>query len=395
MPDPDPMPVGPLAGITVVDLTRALSGPYATLMLADAGADVIKVERPGAGDDSRGWGPPFVGPEDAPESTYFLSVNRSKRSVVLDLKHAEDLARLRSLLADADVLVENFRPGVMERLGLGVADLEELNERLVVLSITGFGEGGPDGERSGFDQIVQGEAGMMGITGFPGGRPTRFGVPVTDILSGMFGAYGVVAALHERARSGKGQRVTTSLLSSAIAVHAYQGTRWTIGGDVPGLEGNRHATISPYGAFTCADGWINIAVGSQGLWHRFAPVVGLDPHDPRYATNRDRVDHWDELEAEINASLVGEDVDVWMSRLLEAGIPAGRIRTMDQVYDWEQLAHLGLVDEVEHPTVGTIRLPGAAVGWSRSGRRPAEPPPMLGQHTAEVLERTTRDAPAQ
>jgi crotonobetainyl-CoA:carnitine CoA-transferase CaiB-like acyl-CoA transferase len=374
---------GPLAGIRVIDLSRALAGPYATLMLADAGADVIKVERAG-GDDARGWGPPFVGPPDHPESAYFLSVNRSKRSIVLDLKDAADLHRLQALVADADVLVENFRPGVMDRLGLAVADLEELNERLIVLSITGFGEGGPDGHRSGFDQIIQGEAGLMGITGPVGGPPTRFGVPITDILAGMFGAYGVAAALHERERTGRGQRVTTSLLAAAVAVHAYQGTRWTLGGEIPEPGGNRHATISPYGAFTCADGWVNVAVGSEGLWRRFAPLIGLDLDDARYATNRDRVEHWDELEAEINGALVSESVATWMARFDDAGVPAGRIRTMDQVYGWEQLEHLGLIDRVEHPTAGLLELPGAPVGWSVSGRRPAAPPPLLGQHNDEV-----------
>jgi crotonobetainyl-CoA:carnitine CoA-transferase CaiB-like acyl-CoA transferase len=376
---------GPLAGIRVVDLTRALAGPYATLMLADAGAEVLKIERADGGDDTRGWGPPFVGSEEAPESAYFLSVNRSKRSVVLDLKDDADLARLRDLLADADVLVENFRPGVMDRLGLDAAELERLNDRLIVLSITGFGEGGPDGHRSGFDQIIQGEAGLMGITGPVGGPPTKFGVPITDILSGMFGAYGVVAALHERDRTGKGQRVTTSLLAAAVAVHTYQGTRWTLGGEVPEPGGNRHATISPYGAFTCRDGWVNVAVGSEGLWRRFAPIVGLEPDDPRYATNRDRVTNWDELEAEINAALVDETVERWMARFEEAGVPAGRIRTMDQVYGWDQVEHLGLIDRVEHPTAGPLELPGAPVRWSTSGRRPPAPPPTLGQHTDEVL----------
>jgi formyl-CoA transferase len=381
----DPTTRGPLAGIRVVDLSRALSGPYASLMLADAGAEVIKVERPGAGDDTRGWGPPFVGEADAAESAYFLSVNRSKRSVVLDLKDADDLARLRTLIADADVLVENFRPGVMDRLGLGADVLEELNDRLIVLSITGFGEGGPDGHRSGFDQIIQGEAGLMGITGPVGGPPTKMGVPITDILSGMFGAYGVVAALHERERSGKGQRVTTSLLAAAVGVHAFQGTRWTLAGEVPEPGGNRHPTIAPYGAFTCSDGWINVAVGSEGLWQRFAPVVGLAFDDPRYATNRDRVSNWDELEAEINAHLATDTVATWVARLDEAGVPSGRIRTMDQVYGWEQLAHLGMIDHVAHPTVGDLDLPGAPVRWSRSGRRPAEAPPTLGQHTDEVF----------
>ena len=379
-------PTGPLAGIRVVDLSRALAGPYASLMLADAGADVIKVERPGAGDDTRGWGPPFVGDPDDPESAYFLSINRSKQSVVLDLKDADDLARLRDLIADADVLVENFRPGVMDRLGLGADALDALNDRLVVLSITGFGEGGPDGHRSGFDQIIQGEAGLMGITGPVGGPPTKMGVPITDILSGMFGAYGVAAALREREHSGRGQRVTTSLLAAAVGVHAFQGTRWTLAGEVPAPGGNRHPTIAPYGAFTCADGWINVAVGSEGLWQRFAPVVGLDPDDPRYATNRDRVGNWDELESEINDRFVHDTVDVWIQRLDEAGVPSGRIRTMDQVYGWDQLAHLGLVDRVTHPTAGELDLPGAPVRWSRSGRRAAEPPPRLGEHTDEVFD---------
>jgi crotonobetainyl-CoA:carnitine CoA-transferase CaiB-like acyl-CoA transferase len=386
MTDPAVQGPGPLAGVRVVDLTRALSGPYATLMLADAGAEVIKVERSGAGDDARGWGPPFLGPDDEPESGYFLSVNRSKRSIVLDLKDGDDLSRLRTLLAEADVLVENFRPGVMERLGLGPTELEGYNDRLVVLSITGFGEGGPDGDRSGFDQIIQGEGGLMGITGPVGGPPTKFGVPITDILAGMFGAYGVAAALHERERTGKGQRVTTSLLAAAVAVHAYQGTRWTLGSEVPEPGGNRHATIAPYGAFTCADGWVNVAVGSEGLWERFAPLVGLAADDPRYATNRERVENWDELAATINAALVDEPVADWMDRFADAGVPAGRIRRMDEVYAWDQVEHLGLIDRVDHPTAGSLELPGSPVRWSRSGHRPATPPPRLGEHTDEVLE---------
>jgi len=377
--------MGPLAGIQVVDLSRALSGPYATMMLADAGAEVLKVERPGGGDDTRGWGPPFVGEKD-PQSAYYLSINRSKRSITMDLKDEEHVAHLHELIADADVLVENFRPGVMDRLGLGEQALEELNPRLVVLSITGFGAGGPDGERSGFDQIIQGEAGLMGITGPVGGPPTKVGVPITDILSGMFGAYGVATALREREVSGRGQRVSTSLLASAVAVHTFQGTRWTLAGEVPEPGGNRHPTIAPYGAFTCSDGWVNVAVGSAGLWQRFAPLVSIEVDDERYATNADRVDHWDELEATINAVLVDRSVDEWMTAFNEAGVPAGRIRTMDQVYGWEQLEHLGLIDRVEHPTAGELALPGAPVAWSRSGRRAPSAPPALGEHQAEVLD---------
>ncbi|CAN5351487.1 CoA transferase [soil metagenome] len=374
---------GPLAGVRVVDLTRALAGPYATMMLADAGADVLKVERPGTGDDSRGWGPPFVTPPDDPggrESTYFLSVNRGKRSAELDLKDAADLGRLRDLIAGADVLVENFRPGVMESLGLGEGDLEALNPRLVVLSITGFGEGGPDGHRPGFDQIVQGEGGLMSINGPIGGSPTKMGVPIADILAGMFGAFGVTASLVERERSGRGQWVRTSLLASSVAVHTFQGTRWLLAGEVPEPGGNRHPSIAPYGAYDCADGAVNVAVGSEGLWHRFAPLVGIDPADERFSTNNDRVRRVDELEAEIAGPMAQAGVDEWLRRLDAAGVPAGRVRTMDEVYASPQVAHLGLVDVVAHPTLGEVRLPGAPLTYSRTARDTPVAPPLLGQH---------------
>jgi crotonobetainyl-CoA:carnitine CoA-transferase CaiB-like acyl-CoA transferase len=376
---------GPLHGVRVVDLTRALAGPYATLMLADAGADVVKVERPGTGDDTRGWGPPFAEPPigGAPVSTYFLSVNRNKRSVELDLKDEADLDRLRDLIADADVLVENFRPGVMERLGLDDGPLEELNPRLVVLSITGFGEGGPHGHRPGFDQILQGEGGLMSFTGPVGGPPTKVGVPIADILAGMFGAYGVVASLYERQRSGRGQRVSSSLLGGMIAIHTFQGTRWLVAGDAPTSSGNRHPSIQPYGAFRCADGSINVAVGSEGLWRRFAPLVGLDPDEVRFATNGDRVGRVDELEALIEDAFAGADTDTWLARLDDAGVPAGRIAMLDEVYASPQVAHLGLVDEVDHPTLGRIGLPGPAVTYSRSARDDPLAPPLLGQHNGD------------
>lgn len=376
---------GPLAGIRVVDLTRALAGPYATLMLADAGAEVIKVERPPRGDDTRGWGPPFVGAGAARESVYFLSVNRGKRSVVLDLREPHDLEILKTLIRRADVLAENFRPGVMERLGLGEDALLELNPRLVVLSITGFGEDGPDGDRAGFDQIAQGEAGLMSITGPPGGPPTKVGLPIADILAGMFGAFGVVSALLERERSGQGQWVRTSLLGGMIAVHTYQGTRWLVAGEVPQPDGNRHPLIAPYGTFECGDGPINICVGSEGLWRRFAQLVGLDPDDPRFATNAERVRRAEELERCISASLRSASGEEWLARLAAAGIPAGRIRTIDQVYAWEQVTHLGLIDTVHHLTLGELRLPGAPIRFSRSGRPAPAAPPVLGQDTDEVL----------
>jgi crotonobetainyl-CoA:carnitine CoA-transferase CaiB-like acyl-CoA transferase len=378
---------GPLAGVTVVDLTRALAGPYATMMLADAGAEVIKVERPGKGDDSRGWGPPFVGEPGAEQSTYFLSINRSKKSVVLDFKTQDDLEILRALIERADVLAENFRPGVMEKLGLGERELEELNPGLVTLSITGFGEGGPDGHRPGFDQIVQGEGGLMSFTGPVGGPPTKVGVPIADILAGMFGAFGVAAALTEREKSGRGQRVTASLLGSIIGIHTFQGTRWLIAGEVPEPSGNRHPTIAPYGAFECADGEINIAVGSEGLWRRFAPLVGLDPDDGRFSSNGERAARIEELEEAMAPALTAASVDDWISRLDEAGVPAGRVRSLDEVYASAQVGHLGLIDVVEHPALGEIRLPGTPLSYSRSGRRPAEAPPTLGQDNADLVDR--------
>jgi crotonobetainyl-CoA:carnitine CoA-transferase CaiB-like acyl-CoA transferase len=377
---------GPLAGVRVVDLTRALAGPYATLMLADAGADVLKIERPGTGDDTRGWGPPFAAPAGGSGdrvSTYFLSVNRNKRSVELNLKDAGDLQRLRALIADADVLVENFRPGVMERLGLGEEQLEELNPRLVSLSITGFGRGGPQGHRPGFDQILQGEGGLMSFTGPVDGPPTKVGVPIADILAGMFGAYGVVASLYERERSGRGQRVHSSLLGGMIAIHTFQGTRWLVAGEVPATGGNRHPSIQPYGAFRCADGRINVAVGSEGLWRRFAPLVDLDPDDRRFATNGDRVTRVDELEALIELAFAAGGVDSWLARLDDAGVPAGRIAGLDDVYASPQVGHLGLIDEVEHPTLGVVRLPGSPVTYGRSGRAPPLPPPRLGEHNGQ------------
>ncbi len=377
--------LGPLDGITVVDLSRALAGPYAALMLADAGAEVIKVERPGKGDDSRGWGPPYVEANGVRESAYYLSVNRNKKSVVLDLKEGLDLEKLEGLIRDADVLIENFRPGVMERLGLTEEALEALNPRLVVLSITGFGEGGPDGHRPGFDQIVQGESGLMSFTGPVGGAPTKVGVSIGDILAGMFGAFGVAASLVERDRSGKGQWVRTSLLGGMVAIHTFQGTRWLLAGDVPSREGNRHPLIAPYGTFRVADGDLNVAVGSEGLWKRFAPLVGLDPADPRFATNGLRIAAVGALEEAMAPAFAADTVDGWIAKLDAAGIPAGRILGLDEVYASPQVRHLGLIDTVEHPQLGPLQVPGTPLRFGRSGRKAPVAPPTLGQHDDEVF----------
>ena len=374
---------GPLHGYMVIDLTRALAGPHAGMMLGDLGARVVKVETPEAGDDSRGWGPPFVGPQDNPISTYFLSCNRNKESVTADLKTTEGRDVFTGLVRRADVLLENFRPGVLDRLGFDLRHLQELNPRLVILSITGFGHDGPEAARAGYDQIAQGEAGLMSMTG-PPGEPTRVGLPIGDLLAGMYGAFGVLAALLDRERTGRGTVVRTSLLAAIVGVHSFQGTRWTVAHQVPEGPGNHHPSIAPYGLFHAADGPIQIAVGSEAQWRVLAPAVGLDPADPRYATNRDRVAHREPLLAAIDSALAAESSATWLERLDRLGIPAGRVRSLDQVYSWEQTRSQGLVITVDHPVLGRIELPGPPLRFddqsSAGGRGTHLPPPTLGQH---------------
>ncbi len=380
MPD---MP-GPLKDVVVIDLTRALAGPHAAMMLGDLGARVIKVESPVAGDDSRTWGPPFLGPDDDPVSTYFLSCNRNKESVTADLKAPEGKDLLRRLVERADVLLENFRPGVLDRLGFSVGRLHELNPRLVVLSITGFGHDGPEGGRPGYDQIAQGEAGLMSLTGAGPGEPTRVGVPISDLLAGMYGAYGVVSALHERARTGRGRVVRTSLLAASVGAHAFQGTRWTVAGEVGRAQGNHHPSISPYGSFRCADGLVQIAVGSEVLWRAFAPLAGIEQLDVRFATNQLRVRNRSELTGLIEAAFAGAKAAEWLPRLAEAGVPAGAVRSLDQVYDWEQTRSQGLLIEVDHAVLGPIQLPGPPLRFDDDDRPEHAAPPTLGQHNDSV-----------
>lgn len=349
---------GPLAGIVVLDLTRALAGPHAAMMLGDLGARVIKVEAPGTGDDTRRWGPPFVGSEDDPQSTYFLSCNRNKESIVLDLKDDEDRGTLVELIRRADVLLENFRVGVLERLGFSTQRLHELNPMLVIMSITGFGHDGPEAQRSGYDQILQGEAGLMSITGPAAGEPQKVGVPIADLLSGMYGAFGVVSALLERVRRGTGSVVRTSLLASIVGVHAFQGTRVTVAHDRPRAVGNRHPSIAPYGLFACRGGAVQISVGSERLWESFAEAFGLDASDPAYASNADRVENHHRLTAQIESAFQRYTAAELLERLAQVGVPAGRVRTLEEVYEWEQLRSQGLAIEVEHASLGTITLPG-------------------------------------
>ncbi|MGO0575732.1 CaiB/BaiF CoA transferase family protein [Ornithinimicrobium panacihumi] len=377
---------GPLAGTVVLDLTRALAGPHAAMMMADLGARVIKVESPGTGDETRIWGPPFVKDSTGADvATYFLSCNRNKESIALDLKSEEGKEILTELIKRSDVLMENFRPGVLDRLGFPTDTLLELNPRLVVLAISGFGHDGPEGGRPGYDQIAQGEAGLMSMTGSGPEDPQRVGVPIGDLLSGMYGAYGVLAALLERERTGKGQVVRTSLLASFVGVHAFQGTRWTVAKEVPRAQGNHHPSICPYGLFRAADGAVQIACGNEGLWRKLCAEFGIDAETPGMATNSERVANRPaviELLERTFADISGEEV---LARVAAAGVPSGRVRDLQEVYEWDQTRSQGLLIDVEHPTLGPIQLPGPPLRFFEADgtevtKTDHATPPLLDQH---------------
>ncbi len=295
---------------------------------------------------------------------------------------------LERLVARSDVLLENFRTGVLDRLGFPVARLHELNPGLVIGSISGFGHDGPEAGRAGYDQIAQGEGGLMSLTGVS--EPTKVGVPIADLLAGMNLAYGVLAALHERMRTGRGRVVRTSLLAAVVGVHAFQGTRWTIAGEVPGVSGSHHPAIAPYGMFATATSPVQVAVGSEGLWQKFAPAIGLDPADARFATNRSRVAHRDALIQEIEAVFATQPAEHWLDLLLGVGIPAGKVRSLDDVYSWEQTRSQGLVVDVDHPAYGPLTLAGSPIRfednpWS-GGRPEHRPPPLLDEHGDAIRE---------
>ena len=375
---------GPLTGLVVVDLTRALAGPHAAMMLGDLGAEVIKVENPLGGDDTRGWGPPFVDAEHGErESTYFLCANRNKKSVTLDLKDHAGKAALQPLIRRADVLMENFRPGVLDRLGFSQQRMAELNPRLVVLSISGFGHDGPEAGRAGYDQIAQGEAGLMSVTGSGPTDLQRVGVPIADLLAGMYGAFGVLAALQERERTGRGQVVRASLLAAVVGVHAFQGTKWTVAGEAGEAAGNHHPSICPYGLFETADGAVQIAVGSEGLWKRFCDGFGLDSDAPGMATNPQRVANGKRVNEMVQAAFALYSTDELLAKLDRIGVPAGRIRSIREVYEWEQTRSQGLLINVDHATLGPITLPGPPLRFFSSDgaeltRRKHRAPPVLG-----------------
>lgn len=393
---PPSLPEGaPLTGLLVVDLSRALAGPHAGQMLGDLGARVIKVESPGTGDDTRSWGPPFVTGNDGENySTYFLSCNRNKESIALDLKSDDGRAVLTDLIARADILVENFRTGVMDRLGFSTTALAELNPRLIQLSITGFGHDGPEGGRAGYDQIVQGEAGLMSITGPGSDDPQRVGTPIADLLGGIHGVVGVLAALHERATTGRGRVVRASLLSSLIGVHAFQGTRVTVAGQTPEAQGNHHPSIAPYGLFRCRDSQVQISVANDRLWQAFCSEFGLDPRTPGLESNPDRVANRQATIAFVEQAFASVDAAELLTRLSAAGIPAGKVRNLTEVYEWDQVRSQGLIVDVEHSALGEISLPGPVLrffdvdadGEQERARTSHDAPPMLDEHGAAIRE---------
>ena len=371
-------------------MTRALAGPYCTMMLGDLGADVIKVERPGRGDESRGWGPPFVGQPYGPypgESAYFIAANRSKRSVTVNLKSAEGQEIVRRLVDVSDVLVENFRTGVLDKMGLGYEDLHALNPRLVYCSISGYGRTGPYAERPGYDFIIQAEGGMMGITGPEEGPPYRVGVPIVDITSGMFAATAILAALRARDRTGEGQLIDISLLDAQVALLANVGSNYLVGGAEPRRLGNAHPNIAPYEAFRARDRWFALAAANQRQWSTLCDVIGRPKlrEDPRFANNGARVANRPALLAELGQAFAARDADEWLAELREAGLPCGPINALDDVFAHPQAEARGLAQEAVHPTAGPVRLTGFPYKLSRTPAQVRHPPPLLGQHTQEVL----------
>ncbi len=372
----------PLEDLQVIDLTRALAGPFCTMLLADLGAQVIKVETPDGGDDTRGWGPPFIGDESA----YFLSINRNKESLTLNLKDARGKALLLRLLADADVLVENFRPGTMDRLGLGHVQLRERFPRLVYAAISGFGQDGPYREHAAYDLILQGMGGLMGITGEEGGAPVKVGVAVADIGAGMYAAFGILAALRVRDRTGRGQLVDTAMLDGQISWLTYGAGIYFATGQNPGRLGSAHPSIVPYQAFRTADGYLNVAVGSEAIWRRFCEAVAPElADDKRFATNRDRVASRQALIDRLETIFAAQTTQKWILTLDAAGVPNGPILSVAEVFGDPQVRHRQMQVELTHPVAGRIKQTGLPIKLSETPGQIRTAPPTLGQHTETIL----------
>ncbi|HVG70556.1 MAG TPA: CaiB/BaiF CoA-transferase family protein [Vicinamibacterales bacterium] len=374
---------GPLAGLTIVDLTRVLSGPYCTMLLADMGARVIKIEQPGRGDDTRAWGPPFVGEESA----YFLSINRNKESVTLDFKATEGRRILNQLISTADVVVENFRPGVMTRLGLDYAALAERYPRLVFCSISGFGQDGPRRDHAGYDAVIQAEGGLMSVTGDADGRAFRVGVAVTDMVAGLLAAQGIVLALFARERTGRGQQVDISMLDGVISLLSYHASIYLTTGAESRRVGNRHATIAPYDTFPTADGELFLAVGNDNQFQRFCKAAELQKllEDERFSTNPRRVANEASLKEIIEPVMRKRKRDEWIAALADAGVPCGAVRSVPEALSDPQVSTRRMVEAVEHAVLGSMKVLGTPIKLSDTSASVRSAPPTLGQHTDTVL----------
>lgn len=377
------MSAGPLDGVRVLDLTRVLAGPLCTMMLGDMGADVVKIERPGRGDDTRAWGPPFV----EGESAYYLGVNRNKRSVALDTSTDEGKAQLGRLIREADVVIDNYKHGTLARWGFDDAWFEREAPRSVRCSITGYGASGPDAQRPGYDFILQAESGLMSICGEKDGTPMKYGVAIVDICTGMLACNAVLAALNARHDTGKGQKVDVSLFESALFMLANVASNYLIGGGRGARYGNGHPNIVPYTVYDASDASIAVAVGNDAQFARFSELLGHPEwaSDARFTTNKDRVNNRDAIDRLINETLSADSADNWIGKLRADGIPCGRINSVAEALETEQAKARDMVATVEHPTAGLLRLLGAPFKFSSTPTVMRRPPPLLGEHTNEVL----------
>lgn len=372
-----------LSGIRVVDLTRILAGPFCTQVLADHGADVWKIERPGKGDDTRAFGPPFV----EGQSTYFMSINRGKQSVAVDLKHPDGLAVVQDLVARADVVVENFRPGTAAKLGLGADTLRARFPRLVYCSMSGFGHTGPWANRPGYDLAIQGLSGLQSLTGSADGPPTKAGLSMADLATGLYAAQGILLALFRRERTGHGDTVDIAMLDSMLSLLTYHAGIYFADGTVPLRRGNRHPSIVPYETFETADGHFNLAVGNDRIWQVFCAHVGRSDwaEDPRFSTNPARVQHHSALFAQLATLFATETTEHWVGSLQEAGVPCGPIHDVGEALNLEQTHARGAVVTLKHPVAGDVKVVGSPAQLQQSPPSYGRPPPLIGEHTRSVL----------
>ena len=379
-----------LEHLRVLDVSRALAGPYCAMMLGDFGADVIKVELPDRGDESRSWGPPFVGKpyQSYPgESAYFMAINRNKRSITVNLKSPEGQEIIRRLAAESDVLVENYRTGTLEKMGLGYEDLRLLNPRLIYCSISGYGRNGPYADRPGYDFTIQAEGGIMGMTGPEDGAPYRVGISIIDLTTGIFACTAIWAALYTRELTGEGQLIDISLLDTSVALLENVACNYLVGGVEPLRMGNAHFTIAPYEVFRARDRWFTLGAANPRQWEMVCEVIGKPElkNDPRFVTNKDRVANRAALAKILNEAFAQKDASEWLAKLQEADIPSGPINTIPDVFNHPQATVRNFKVEIEHPTAGMINLPGFPYKMSQTPAKIHRPPPLLGEHTEEVL----------